>query len=1046
MSDELGREDRYEFRRDLVDAVVADLVGPADGVEEAISDPPITRYIIGVLYPRDAGTPDPAEAHDESETEGDDAPDPAVSWSNVRYPSSCGLTFAVDLHAARSIRVAIETARYARRPADALGDDSRAAEDGEPSPEAEDLWRRTPVEIAPVPIDVSVVDDGRVPRPLADGLELFCRVRKPGADGAVSVTLVLMNVHVAAKTGLRDELAFFQSRLTVDAADAAAPPFAARESSTVGIADDDLAGYRLLYRDARTYAVGHGCSVEWDCDDGAPDARIWTTFAPEHELLLADSNPAVEAVPILQLASDPREAVLARLSSFTDGYAAWTKERRAEIDALPLDLREAAERHIGACERAVERMRSGASVLASDENAWRAFTLANRAMAAQMARNSWLRGGKPQSGPDEAAPAWRPFQLAFVLLCLKGVVDEGSRERDVADLLWFPTGGGKTEAYLCLIAFIVFLRRLKSGRGGGVTAIMRYTLRLLTLQQFERASALICACEQLRKAEGIGGGEIGLGLWVGQDATPNTRSDAKTALKQLSQQADLQKGNPVQLHSCPWCGAPLDHRNYFLNGSGTRLVVACRQSGCAFSKGLPVFLVDEDIYDHRPSLLIATVDKFASLPWKDDIVKLFACDGSGDPAPELIIQDELHLISGPLGTLAGLYETAVDALCTVGGARPKVIASTATIRRAREQGLGLFDRTVEQFPPPGLDAADSYFALEAGRDEKATRLYVGLMTPGTSHTTLLIRTYAALLQRGLELDVGDEVRDTYWTLLGYFNSLRVLGGARLQLHDDIEDRISVIAAEGKAKRSLHEIELTSRVSSSEIPAALKQMTVAYPDGRALDVILATNMVSVGMDVDRLGLMVVMGQPQLTAEYIQATSRVGRKHPGLVLTLFNSARSRDRSHYESFVSYHSALYRQVESTSVTPFSPRARDRALHAVVVALARARIPGLRANHDAVHVGDFDAEIAEIVDDIIERVASVEGSEQAASRQQIEEFLERWRKRAVETPNLCYSDFKDASHALLVDAAHASEHEDAEPTMWSLRDVDKSSNLYLVG
>lgn len=1045
MAEDVGRQERYAFRRELVDAVVADLVGPAGEVDETLSDPPITRYIVGVLYPRDAGAVDPAEAHDEIiETEGDAAPDPAVSWSNVRYPSSCGLTFAVDSNAASAIRVVVEAARYSPSAAEALVSEDVRSVERPYAAQGNDCWCRSAVESAPITIDVATPDEGRKRRPLADGLELFCRVRRADATGVVSVTLVLMNVNVAGKTRLRDELAFFQSRICVEAPDAVARPFAARENSAIGVSDEDLAGYRLLYRDAHTYAVGHGCSVQWECDGEPSEARIWTTFAPEYELLLADSNPDVDAVPIRRLTTDEPTAVRTRLEEFIGGYASWTKERRAGIADLPEHLREAARTHVIACERAVERMRAGVSVLGSDSVAWRAFTLANRAMAAQMARNSWLREGRPQAGPDEAAPAWYPFQLAFFLLCVKGIVEDDSEDRGIADLLWFPTGGGKTEAYLGLIAFVVFLRRLRSGRGG-VTALMRYTLRLLTLQQFERATALICACERLRREENIGGGEISIGLWVGQDATPNSRVDAKKALKQVAGGADLQTGNPVQLHSCPWCAAPLDYKNYYLNGAKDRLIVACRQRGCDYSTGLPVLLVDDDIYDHRPALLVATVDKFAALPWTEATVALFGVDDSGDPPPELIIQDELHLISGPLGTLAGLYETAVDALCSGAGSRPKVVASTATIRRAKQQGRGLFARVVEQFPPPGLEARDSYFAVEAGRDEKSTRLYVGLTTPGTSHTTLLIRTYAALLQRGLELEVGEEVRDTYWTLLGYFNSLRVLGGALLQLHDDVADRISVLAA-GKEKRDIRAIELTSRVPSSNIPAALKQMTLAYPNDHALDVILATNMVSVGMDVDRLGLMVVMGQPQLTAEYIQATSRVGRKHPGLIFTLFNAARSRDRSHYESFVSFHSALYRQVESTSVTPFSPRARDRALHAVVVALARARIPGLRGNDSAVHISDFDSEIGKIVDEVLARIDAVDDTETAASRQQIDEFLERWRRRAASTANFCYRDFDDPTRALLVNAADSTDDLEAEATMWSLRDVDKSSSLYLIG
>ena len=543
MAKDVGRQERYAFRRELVDAVVADLVGPAGGVDEALSDPPITRYIMGVLYPRGEGAVDPAEAHDEIiETEGDAAPDPAVSWSNVRYPSSCGLTFAVDSDAAPTIRVVVEAARYSAGTAEAPVSTDGASLD-QPQAAPDDQWYRSAVESAPVTIDVTTPDEGRQRRRLADGLELFCRVRRADAEGVVSVTLVLMNVNVAPKTGLRDELAFFQSRICVDAPDAVAQPFAARENSAIGVSDEDLAGYRLLYRDAHTYAVGHGCSVQWECDGAPSKARIWTTFAPEYELLLADSNPDVDAVPIRGLATDDPETVRTRLEEFIDGYASWAKERRAGIPALPEHLQEAAATHMAACERAVERMRSGVAILGADAVAWRAFALANRAMAAQMARNRWLRDGKPQAGPDEAAPAWYPFQLAFFLLCVKGIVDDDCEERNVADLLWFPTGGGKTEAYLGLIAFVVFLRRLRSGRGG-VTALMRYTLRLLTLQQFERATALICACERLRREEDIGGGEISIGLWVGQDASPNSRIDAKKALKQVAGGADLQTGQP----------------------------------------------------------------------------------------------------------------------------------------------------------------------------------------------------------------------------------------------------------------------------------------------------------------------------------------------------------------------------------------------------------------------------------------------------------------------------------------------------------------------
>jgi hypothetical protein len=419
--------------------------------------------------------------------------------------------------------------------------------------------------------------------------------------------------------------------------------------------------------------------------------------------------------------------------------------------------------------------------------------------------------------------------------------------------------------------------------------------------------------------------------------------------------------------------------------------------------------------------------------------------------PELIIQDELHLISGPLGTLVGLYETAIDALCTDKGVRPKIIASTATIRRAGQQTAALFDRSIRQFPPPGIDARDSYFAVQASPEKSGDRLYLGLMAPGTSHTTLLVRTYAALLQSVFEIQSSADVKDPYWTLVGYFNSLRVLGGARLQVSDDVDDRMELLATQHAiTKRDIEGlIELTSREPSSRIPDHLKHMAVSYPDPNALAVILATNMISVGVDIDRLGLMAVMGQPQTTSEYIQSTSRVGRKFPGLVVVMLNAARSRDRSHYESFTAYHSALYRQVESTSVTPFSSRARDRGLHAVVVALARLLEPGLRPNPEAAKIANFGMRMEEIRKTILNRLEqiknrkAVDAEDVEATKEQLREIVQRWIDLAADRV-IVYSDFRNAEKSLLRDAAdYGPDTEDAFPTLWSLRDVDKDSNLF---
>jgi hypothetical protein len=1032
----LSLQGEYKFRSELVDALTRDLLGPSSETEE-IPDAPITRYICGILYPQEDPTKEPAAESlvigaidpDQDVDEPDDyddtsLPDPPVAMANVKYPSSVGLTFAVDSRYTDTIRIQTAAARYER------GDGG--------------AWRRVPVAGGSTEIDIRLAGTGNPE--VAPGLELYWRVRSPTGNGVVAVTVALINTLKKAGAD-RDAFSFFQPAITVDAPTARRLVFSDRAHLVSNGSDEDLNLYRLLYRGSSVYAVGHGCSVDWDTGVDATSGRIWTTIVPRVPVAVSESNPEIqlECLDTHFLASAAPAQLVAALQRLPGGYEVWIRLRESEVGSLPPELQEAAKVNVARCRDALTRIGLGISVLEHDAAALRAFQLANAAMQEQRARSQWFAAGRPTPAPDTAKGfSWRPFQLAFILLCLRGIAEPDSDDRNIGDLLWFPTGGGKTEAYLGLVAFVVFLRRLRRARAGGVTALMRYTLRLLTIQQFERASILICACEaQRRLHKDLGDAPISVGLWVGQDATPNDLKAARVSLDKLRTNPALEKSNPVQLHACPSCGTPLDHRNYYIAADGSRLVIDCRNKTCEFVGGLPIYVVDEDIYRYRPTLLIATADKFASLPWREQAAKLFNLQ-SGDPPPELIIQDELHLISGPLGTLAGLYETAIDLMSSSGEVRPKLVASTATIRRAGDQARALFDRAVRQFPPPGLDAGDSYFAREAPEDKKGNRLYVGLMAPGTSQTTLLVRTYAALLQRTLDIAGEDAVKDPYWTLIGYFNSLRVLGGARMQVQDDVDDRMTLLSPD--AKRTIeNRIELTSRESSGEIPQHLKRMAVGLPSTDTLDVILATNMISVGVDVDRLGLMVVMGQPQSTSEYIQATSRVGRQHAGLVVTLFNAARSRDRSHYEAFAGYHSALYRQVESTSVTPYSPRARDRALHAVVVALARLMIPQLRADNAAADVGQHLPELEAVKQKILDRVLRVAPTDVDATAAQIDTLLADWIARAKTVPGLVYGNRRKPELSLLIDASEDESDTDALRTLWSLRDVDKSSNLYLV-
>ncbi|MDF6062707.1 DNA helicase [Streptomyces sp. JH010] len=1060
------------LRRELLGP--AENAPPEDRAEVLTQDAPIDRYLTGVLYPR-ASDKAAQERQKEEAAEQDgldaaplltrDDAEESVTEQDLgragdRRPSSMGLTFAVDPTISDTIVVSTRAAVY--RPTDADGNpvEPRRAEARTTSDQHEH-WRRVDLELPDHSVDVTTPDSDKR-ETLHRGVDLRVNVRRlDPATGKVTITVTLVNEHRIGKWDLQDAFSLFQCGLKVRAADGSTV-FVERSASSAAH-DPEIATSRLLHRHAPTFAVGHGCSAEWDWTPspiGVTDAgeaavtEIRSQFVPSVEVLLTDSNPEIDssALSMLGLAEKSDADILAALKELAAGYERWIMRKASEAEVLTGSNHEqAAQAQVKACGEALGRIREGIELLRTKPDLMKAFRLANRAMAEQRARSAWVKNGRV-GAPDLAAGCWRPFQIAFVLLCLAGIDDREHNDREVADLLWFPTGGGKTEAYLGLIALTSFLRRIRKGEdGGGVTVLMRYTLRLLTLQQFERAAILLCAMERLRlRTSELGEEEFSVGMWVGRSATPNKLAVAGEKLTELRKSLGkrLAKENPVQLHACPWCGTRLDARNYEVDEDAKRMYVRCPGADCDFADGLPVHLIDDAVYDARPTLVIATVDKFASMPWRPETAALFNLDDPSDhtPPPELIVQDELHLISGPLGTLTGLYETAVDALAD----RPKVIASTATIRRAADQGRHLFDREVRQFPPAGLDARDSWFAVETPREEKASRRYVGLLAPGTSQSTLLIRTYATLLHRAKHADTKDEVRDAYWSLVGYFNSLRLLSAAELQVHDDVVAYLELLADREQAPlRSVTNYsELTSRVDASEIPARLKGIEKKLPDEDTVDVLLATNMIAVGVDVDRLGLMAVMGQPQTTAEYIQATSRVGRAHPGLVTVMLNATRARDRSHYEGFQHFHSALYREVESTSVTPFSARARERGLHAVIVALARVLIPAARPNDGAARVERYEDVLrGEVKDILMRRVRAVTREEADAVSRAFDEFVGWWCQEADYHTGLLFESRRGKSAPSLL-KSYDDESEDVEAwsTLWSLRDVDAESALLLEG
>ena len=960
-------------------------------------DPPRLRYGAGVLFPMKTGlgadesleeseaeNEEPIEAEGEELREvletgegGDelDVPDEIeVNRANEYLPSAMGLTALARLP--KILRVVISAGRYEHRKKEGLGKLGRKTNDWQ-----EHWFRRS---IGPLTLDILAAEllsqtrfskhyDVAASGPEAKlKLHIFCRPlarraqpedHDPARDRMVTFTL--LNTNETGGVSPKDEECFFQCRFEVASAEGGHsfreyPDRAAAESSEDPDGREEEASLRLLYRHRRTFAVGHGCAANWSEPVGGAVAKVWSEALPRWELRPVVPND----LPQLDLSFETLAAKGGANGASTGRalakeYMVWIEGQAAEVEStdFPPEQREAARRHVQLCRDCHRRIQDGAALLESDADVRQAFAWMNEAMRQQQFRydlaanyrREWLEKDR-QLGLEKTLAAalaeqqadartkrlgrWRPFQLVFVLMNLRAIVERDSEERNMVDLIWFPTGGGKTEAYLGLTAFTIFWRRLEDPDNAGTTTLMRYTLRLLTTQQFQRASSLICACELIRQknSKRLGQDAFSIGLWVGGAVTPNTNADAVRQLHELSKEG---RDNSFVILTCPWCGTAM---GAFRCGNGWRVkgyrqevgqvFFRCDDSACEFSSGagLPLHVVDETIYEMRPTLVIGTVDKFAMLPWNPKARQLFGLDTDGELSPpDLIIQDELHLISGALGSMVGHYEATLDELCRHGRYRlpAKIIASTATICHARDQIWKLYARRECLFPPQGLKAGDSFFAREV--DEEDGRVYVGVFASAlSSHVTAQVRVMSALLQAVNSFpEKRAEFLDPYWTLVSYFNSLRELGHAATLLRADIRDYMNAMwdrldirspkqGGETPDRRRFidRDLELTSRVQSSQILEALKRLFERTGDGvdekgrrepRAVDVCLATNMIQVGLDVPRLGLMSVVGQPKTTSEYIQASSRVGRdrKGPGLVVTVFNPAKPRDRSHFEHF---------------------------------------------------------------------------------------------------------------------------------------------------
>ncbi|WP_237318371.1 DISARM system helicase DrmA [Streptomyces sp. JJ36] len=1192
---EFAEASSYQVRDKLQQVIEDDLLGPWNGSLESFApraSGPGDRYLVGKLGPREVAksAADASLGGLDSELGGDvngddgELPDLLTPQNAGRmWASSMGLSFAV-IPGVDKLSVTASWGRYTKSEAlDEAGVSRR-------------VWSREPVSLdKEVALDgvasywVPLQGDGAQP-------EVFLAVEvRQQAGGLRVVELALVNAQEEPQNN-KDTAWLFQAQLTVVALDGAQAVFAPVDDPLDDIEahseDPEEQHLRLLYRNELRHANGRNVAVHAEVHDGERHAhRLETRWLPYYDVPATIAPQDSEQLAGLVLSMDalaelePAQLVTG-LSPLSSGYAAWLDDREAEISELPAALRPTAEAAVFTARQIAQRIEAGIAVLTGEKSplqadALAAFRFANEAMAMQR-RHTQIVALREATGLGYAeakaaieqegakAASWRPFQLAFVLLNLAALTDPAHSERRAdhtatVDLLFFPTGGGKTEAYLGLAAFTFAIRRLQGVQGAGaqardgragVAVLMRYTLRLLTAQQFQRASTLVCAAEVLRQRDvnRWGTEPFRIGMWVGYGVAPNWYKDAAKQISDALDSATTKRASVLQTKLCPWCGSRIEVSAKTTDGERRRILLYCANSegaqACRFSyvkakgEGLPILTVDEEIYRLLPALVIATVDKMAQLPWQGyagmlfgrvsrrcarhgywhpDLGRRIECTGKHpkkgaqpgtkelEPVsrlrpPDLIIQDELHLISGALGTTVGLFESAVDELCTwetvqedgtVVATGPKIVASTATTKRAAQQVRGVFGRGLAIFPPQVLEVGDTFFSRQVPVTERTPgRRYFGVCAHGVRMKSAEIRIAEILLLAGQTLfDEHGRDADPYMTLVGYFNATRELAGMRRFLDDDVTTRVrrnghrrvrdaGALSDRLASTGMLTVQELTSRISSADITEVLKQLENSFdPELRTsarraaiaaelraakkekrapvvpeldferqpVDVVLATSMLQVGVDVSRFGLMMVTGQPKNTAEYIQASSRVGRDaaRPGLVVTLYNWTRPRDLAHYEDFEHYHATFYRQVEALSVTPYSRRSLDRGTAAAFIAALRNAEEAHSANRAAYDVG-MDSPAAErITERFLQRAFHGGGGErgQGYLAERLAVVKERWEQAKGTSARLGYqarSENKQQMAGLLQSAGNGAWTDLTVPM--SMRETENEINLLVPG
>ncbi len=1120
---------KYAFvRQQIIDGLRADLYGPESlDAREEMPDSPLGKYFTGRLFPYDYG-------------------------QNTQ--SSCGLSCYVETADDTDICITVSWAQY-----------EKTEKDGP-------YIRRPYSEKYKVDQEK---DCDYYPLPTHTGLDMEISITAISQKYRMISVILNNNIKTAGRNSDITPSVIFQVSVKLEDA-SGRPVFVAENVCRDNAYKDDR-----FYENHPVYARGLNCAASWSTESyrakaGDKAVSVETSFIPDCEINKISSSPVILPehhkgidLSAYRMSREGRDGMAVKnLKALNESYSEWINFCFSGLDSgNPDKVR---------CEEAYKRIAAGIDMLKEAEDdtaeehdaAWQAFVFMNQVMYLQNAIAAYSKRTESKSKAEKESEAekdfetfrkekadsledysWKPFQIAFILLNIPGIVNpENTEEREIVDLLYFPTGGGKTEAYLGLIAFTIGYRRLIRNRetdfekDGGVTAILRYTLRLLTTQQRDRLTKMILAAEIIREnvkdKNGnclYGNARISLGFWVGSKGTPNKFSEygKKEQDGGLKCRLEFQTKILGQLDRCPFCGRRFDRGNIVNNeytnfGDNFKLEfnkadhslrsiqIICSNPNCYFgpdkSRNIPVYLVDEQIYRECPTVLIATADKFARLPYEADSKRLFGRRGKEAGKdfypPELIVQDELHLITGNLGSMYGCYETLVEEMCTVRRGdkviKPKYVACTATVENVENQIRSLYAREhFRRFPPQGKDSGDSFFSRElplpdrpyddlAKSDENRVlgfdenfdpgdaepfREYVGICGNGISAQEMLSRVYAVLLQEFYNLCDNEkyselrlwEYLDPYYTLIGFFNTLRELGSMVWQLDDPdkVETMIRKVgesmAEDVKPREIRNTKELTSRVDTTELEEILYHLTIRIwnyftgnedldtdadnddeNDDTSLpyDVVLTTNIMAVGLDIDRLGLMVMTGAPRSNSEYIQASSRVGRRFPGLIVTVYNPYRSRDMSYYENFKGFHSQMYHYIEGATATPFSSGVRKRILHAVLIGMIRLQNEEMNSNESASKISTMSDKLKTYIERICERIRCVTGNDVNAMDTELSPFVDSWEEYAN---GLVYSNVsEEGEHPLMISYQSEKEIPGAKHTLSSMRDVENGIPLFL--